>query len=105
MEYKARPRSGWTRFILVYGLPDARFPPKGFSKNILHPSGTVVNIYCIIYYSLNDGKPIFQSPFMAESRQTLCAKRFSNLSQMIFHSQPTDFPSSSQRNETWMKDA
>ena len=90
-------------------LPETRHAPIHSTlrvcKNILHPSGTVVNIYCIKYYSLNDGKPIFQSPFMAESRQTLCAKRYSNLSQTIFHSQPTDFPSSSQRNETWMKDA
>ena len=62
-----------------------------FCKNILHPSGYVVNIYYITYYGLNDEMPIFQFPFMAESRQTLCAKRFSNLSQMIFHSQPNDF--------------
>ncbi|EHG98421.1 hypothetical protein HMPREF9441_03527 [Paraprevotella clara YIT 11840] len=48
---------------------------------------------------------IFQFPFMAESRQTLCAKRFSNLSQTIFHSQPNDFPFSSLRNEAWLKDA
>ncbi len=76
-------------------LPETRHAPIHSTlrvcKNILHPSGTVVNIYYIIYYSLNDGKPIFQSPFMAESRQTLCAKRFSNLSQTIFQSKPNDF--------------
>ncbi len=74
-------------------------------KNILHPSGTVVNIYYIIYYGLNDEMPIFQFPFMAESRQTLCAKRYSNLSQTIFHSQPIDFQFSTKGNETRLKDA
>ena len=90
-------------------LPETRHAPIHSTlrvcKNILHPSGTVVNIYCIIYYSLNDGKPIFQSPFMAESRQTLCAKRYSNLSQTIFHSQPIDFQFSTKGNETRLKDA
>ncbi len=74
-------------------------------KNILHPSGYVVNLYYITYYGLKDEMLIFQFPFMAESRQTLCAKRFSNLSQTIFHSQPNDFPFSSLRNEAWLKDA
>jgi hypothetical protein len=49
--------------------------------------------------------PIFQFPFMAESRQTLCAKRYSNLSQTIFHSQPIDFQFSTKGNETRLKDA
>mgnify|MGYP000334188734 CR=1 FL=1 len=44
----------------------------------------MVNIYYITYYGLKDEMLIFQFPFMAESRQTLCAKRFSNLSQTIF---------------------
>ena len=48
---------------------------------------------------------IFQFPFMSESRQTFCAKRFFNLSQAIFHSPQIDFPSSSKGNETWLKDA
>ena len=90
-------------------LPETRHAPIHSTlrvcKNILHPSGTVVNIYYIIYYSLNDEMPIFQFPFMAESRQTLCAKRFSNLSQMIFQSQPNDFPFSTKGNEMWLKDA
>jgi len=65
----------------------------------------MVNIYYITCYGLKDEMLIFQFPFMAESCQTLCAKRFSNLSQTIFHSQPTDFPFSSKGNETWLKDA
>ena len=90
-------------------LPETRHAPIHSTlrvcKNILHPSGYVVNIYYIIYYGLNDEMPIFQFPFMAESCQTLCAKRYSNLSQTIFHSQPIDFQFSSERNETWLKDA
>ena len=64
MEYKARPRSGWTRFILVYGLPDARFPPNGFSKNILHPSGFNVMLLYRESYELKDVSVVFQSSFI-----------------------------------------
>ena len=64
MEYKARPRSGWTRFILVYGLPDARFPHKGFSKNILHPSGFNVMLLYRESYELKDVSVVFQSSFI-----------------------------------------
>ena len=99
MEYKARPRSGWTRFILVYGLPDARFPPKGFSKNILHPSGFNVMLLYRESYELKDVSVVFQSSFipkggnqsqpnekivrlrlifhLAEKKSVSCAKRFS----------------------------
>ena len=59
-------------------------------KNILHPSGYVVNLYYITYYGLKDEMLIFQFPFMAESRQTLCAKRFFILSQLIFQSESSE---------------
>ena len=52
----------------------------------------MVNIYYITYYGLKDEMLIFQFPFMAESRQTLCAKRFSNLSQTIFRCALTACP-------------
>ena len=90
----------------VWRYPPSSFSPhQSFPKNSFHPSGCMVNIYYITYYGLKDEMLIFQFPFMAESRQTLCAKRFSNLSQTIFHSQPIDFPFSSLRNEAWLKDA
>ena len=64
MENKARPRSGWTRFILVYGLPDARFPSKGFPKNILHLSGFNVILSYRVSYELKDVSVVFQSSFI-----------------------------------------
>ena len=71
MENKARPRSGWTRFILVYGLPDARFPSKGFSKNILHPEGWESISAERFFVRL---RLIFHS---TEKKSVSCAKRFS----------------------------
>ena len=64
MEYKARPRSGWTRFILVDGLPDAGFPPKGCSKYVLHRSGFNVMLLSRESYELKDVSVVFQSSFI-----------------------------------------
>ena len=90
MEYKARPRSGWTRFILVYGLPDARFPPKGFSKNILHPSGFNVMLLYRESYELKDVSGIFQPSLISvllhpEGRESISAKRKIVRLRLIFH--------------------
>ena len=81
MEYKARPRSGWTRFILVYGLPDARFPPKGFSKNILHPSGFNVMLLYRESYELKDVSVVLHP----EGRESISAKRKIVRLRLIFH--------------------
>ena len=69
MENKARPRSGWTRFILVYAQPDARFPPKGFPKNILHLSGCILILSLLVCYGLKDVSGIFQPSFIPQGRE------------------------------------
>ncbi|WP_302817545.1 hypothetical protein [Paraprevotella clara] len=53
---------------------------------------------------MKDRKCIFQLSFIAESDKKFSAKRFFNLSQTIFQSQPNDFPFSLERNEAWLKD-
>ncbi len=77
---------------------------RSFWKNILHPSGCVVNFYYITCCGLKDVSGIFQFPFMAESDKKFSAERFFNLSRMIFRSAPNDFSSCIKRNETWLKD-
>ena len=54
---------------------------------------------------MKDVSGIFQFPFMAESGKKFSAKRFFNLSRMIFQSQANVFQFCAKRNEAWLKDA
>jgi hypothetical protein len=54
---------------------------------------------------MKDGGGIFQFSFRAENDEKFSAKRFFNLSRMIFRFQPNDFSFLAERNEAWLKDA
>ncbi|MFR5896650.1 MAG: hypothetical protein ACLUGY_19975 [Phocaeicola massiliensis] len=65
-------------------------PTQDSYRKSLHLSGCTTSECHTAYYKLKDKKPIFQRPFMAESGKKFSAKRFFNLSQTFFHSQPNE---------------
>jgi len=65
----------------------------------------MINVCYIVRCGLNEALGIFQLSFIAESGEKFCAKRFFNLSRMIFRFQPNDFSFLAERNEAWLKDA
>lgn len=52
----------------------------------------MVKLYLTTYYGMKDKRVIFQLSFMTGNDKTFCAKRQIVLSQVIFRSQPSDFP-------------
>ena len=48
----------------------------------------MINVCYIVCCGLNEVLGIFQLSFIAESGEKFCAKRFFNLSRMIFRSAP-----------------
>ena len=54
---------------------------------------------------MKDEESILQFSFRAENDEKFSAKRFFNLSRMIFRFQPNDFSFLAERNEAWLKDA
>ena len=54
---------------------------------------------------MKDEESILQFSFKAENDEKFSAKRFFNLSRMIFRLPPNDFSFLAERNEAWLKDA
>ena len=95
------------KFIIcvLVGNPSSPTPPQEFCKKTFHLSGYGVTGCNIIYYGMKDEESILQFSFKAENDEKFSAKRFFNLSRMIFRFQPNDFSFLAERNEAWLKDA
>ena len=63
-------------------------PPQEFCKKTFHLSGYGVTGCNILDYGVKDGGGILQFSFRAENDEKFSAKRFFNLSRMIFRSAP-----------------
>ena len=95
------------KFIIcvLVGNPSFPTPPQEFCRKTFHLSGYGVTGCNILDYGMKDGGGIFQFSFRAENDEKFSAKRFFNLSRMIFRFQPNDFSFLAERNEAWLKDA
>lgn len=90
------------KFIIcvLVGNPSSPTPPQEFCKKTFHLSGYGVTGCNIIYYGMKDEESILQFSFKAENDEKFSAKRFFNLSRMIFRLEQKTFFLSARRPDT-----